>query len=119
MADRCGKLSGMAIAVVAEKNQSTDAARKDQNPGADTDTAPDIDTDAAPDFSLKTPPNGLFTASDLDNTRDDGCRYEVIEGRIIVPSLYVRADSEESHVACRPSNPVSSGSFRSAIRVSS
>ena len=74
----------MAIAVVAEKNQGTDAARKDQNPGADTDTAPDIDTDAAPDFSLKTPPNGLFTASDLDNTRDDGCRYEVIEGRIIV-----------------------------------
>ena len=107
----------MAIAVATQKNQH-------QNPGADMDTTPDTDTpdtgtDATPDFSLKTPPKALFTASDLDNTRDDGCRYEVIEGRIIVPSLYVRADSEESHVACRPSNPVSSGSFRSAIRVSS
>ena len=75
----------MATAVVTQKNQNY----QHQNPGADTDDipdtdTPDTDTGTAPDFSLKTPPNGLFTASDLDNTRDDGCRYEVIEGRIIV-----------------------------------
>ncbi len=93
MAGHCGKLSGMAIAVVTQKNQSTDAARKDQNPDADTgtdtdlnpDTGTDLDagTDPIPDFSLKTPP-GPFTATDLDNMRDDGYRREVIEGRLIV-----------------------------------